>query len=67
MPLYSYKCVRCHGVFDAQSTLATRNDARTCVDDACQQPAVRVPATSAFKLKGKGFHVNDYLKRGGRR
>ena len=66
MPIYTYRCETCGGVFDAPSTVERRHDARTCVDDNCMGPAPKVPTSSSFVLKGKGFHKNDYSKHGPR-
>lgn len=54
MPIYLYHCRRCLREFEALRKMG--QGPPVC----CGVRARKLPAASSFKLKGAGFHCNDY-------
>lgn len=60
MPRWDYFCNLCEVVFE-RAFFSHREATTTIVCcPNCDKPAQRMFGAPAFKLKGKGFHVNDY-------
>lgn len=58
MPFYNYKCPNGH-VFDRMFSMSSYKRLSRCPE--CKEWSERtVQNVSAFHLKGKGFHGNDY-------
>lgn len=62
MPNYDYACLTCKHRFEAQRPMAQRNQLAECPRCGAHT-GLRQASAPAFKLKGKGFHVNDYPKK----
>jgi len=59
MPLYEYKCDRCHQTIEV---LQKFSDAPLTVHDGCGGALERLISTSALQFKGSGFYITDYSK-----
>ncbi len=57
MPLYEYKCRRCHRTFEV---LQKFSDEPLKVDEQCGGEVDRLISPSALKFKGSGWYVTDY-------
>ena len=62
MPIYAYKCAACGF---AKDVLQKMSDAPLSVCPSCGQAAFQKQLTAAgFQLKGSGWYVTDYGKKG---
>jgi putative FmdB family regulatory protein len=61
MPLYEYKCQKCHQVFEVIQKFV---DAPVTVHENCGGAVEKLLSTSALQFKGSGFYINDYAKSG---
>ncbi|MGC4056285.1 MAG: zinc ribbon domain-containing protein [Paludibaculum sp.] len=59
MPLYEYKCDRCHETIEV---LQKFSDAPLTVHDGCGGAVARLISPSALQFKGSGFYITDYSK-----
>lgn len=59
MPLYEYKCDRCHETIEV---LQKFSDAPLTVHDGCGGALERLISPSALQFKGSGFYITDYSK-----
>ncbi len=58
MPIYEYRCSRCHHQFETTHGVGETVD--RC--ERCGGPVRRVFSPPALIFKGPGFHVTDYRK-----
>ena len=62
MPIYEYACEECGHRFEAWQKIT---DPTTTTCAACGAPrAQRQISTSSFALKGSGWYVTDYARKG---
>ena len=59
MPLYDYRCGRCHHVFELKQTF---NDDPVAACPQCQGEAQRLFRPVPIIFKGSGWYVNDHGK-----
>src|SRR6516165_4420478 len=60
MPIYEYKCNQC-GVFEVTQRI-TDKPLKRC--PSCKGRVERIISNTSFVLKGTGWYVTDYAKRG---
>jgi putative FmdB family regulatory protein len=60
MPIYEYKCNKC-GVFEVTQRI-TEKALKRC--PTCKGRIERIISNTSFVLKGTGWYVTDYAKRG---
>jgi putative FmdB family regulatory protein len=58
MPIYEYRCSRCHYRFETTHRVGETVD--RC--ERCGGPVRRVFSPPALIFKGSGFHITDYRK-----
>ena len=61
MPLYEYQCRKCGKVFEV---LQKFSDAPLETHEGCGGAVERLLSAPAFHLKGSGWYVTDYAKKG---
>ncbi len=61
MPIYEYKCTRCKNHFEAMQKFSD-DPISNC--PVCGGPAKKQISRSAFHLKGSGWYLTDYAKKG---
>ncbi len=61
MPIYEYRCSKCGKTFEALQSVSAA-PLRKCIH--CQGKAKKIVSRSSFQLKGKGWYLTDYKKRG---
>jgi putative FmdB family regulatory protein len=61
MPVYEYECKKCHQVTEA---LQKFSDAPLTECPKCAGPLRKLISQSAFHLKGSGWYVTDYARKG---
>ena len=61
MPLYEYKCTKCGEVFEALQKFSDKPLARCKL---CKGKVERLISNSTFHLKGSGWYVTDYARKG---
>lgn len=66
MPVYTYRCEKCHGTFDVTQKI-TEDPLTRCQLNGCRGTVRRVIHTPGVIFKGSGFHVNDYPDSRGRK
>ncbi|WP_321474799.1 FmdB family zinc ribbon protein [uncultured Paludibaculum sp.] len=59
MPLYEYKCDRCHKTIEV---LQKFSDTPLTIHQECGGSLERLISTSALQFKGSGFYITDYSK-----
>lgn len=65
MPIYEYACDACQTTFEA---LQKFSDDPLAACEACGAPDPRkLVSAAAFHLKGDGWYVTDYARKGGRK
>lgn len=57
MPLYEYRCSKCHRVFEV---LQKFSDAPLEMHEGCGGPVERLISAPSFRFKGTGWYVTDY-------
>ncbi|HNR52101.1 MAG: Zinc ribbon domain protein [Deltaproteobacteria bacterium ADurb.BinA179] len=62
MPIYEYKCLKCHHEFEAVQKFS---DAPVCQCSVCGGPVKKLISRSSFHLKGSGWYLTDYAKKNG--
>ncbi len=62
MPIYEYKCTKCKNHFEAMQKFSD-SPISTC--PSCGGQAKKQISRSAFHLKGAGWYMTDYAKKGG--
>jgi putative FmdB family regulatory protein len=60
MPIYEYKCDKC-GVFEVTQRI-TEDPLRRC--PTCKSKVERLLSASSFILKGSGWYITDYGRKG---
>src|SRR5258706_14739506 len=60
MPTYEYQCGKC-GVFEPSQRI---NDAALTKCPTCRRKVRRLISSTSFQLKGTGWYVTDYAKKG---
>lgn len=66
MPVYTYRCEKCHGAFDVTQRI-TEDPLKRCRLNGCRGAVKRVIHTPGVIFRGAGFHVNDYPDSRGRK
>ena len=59
MPLYEYKCSKCHAVFEV---IRKFSDAPLKKHGGCGGKVERLLSAPAFQLRGTGWYATDYKK-----
>jgi putative FmdB family regulatory protein len=57
MPLYEYRCSKCHRVFEI---LQKFSDTPLELHEGCGGPVERLISAPSFQFKGSGWYVTDY-------
>lgn len=60
MPIYEYQCVKC-GIFEATQRI-TDNPLTRC--PTCKSRVKRLISNTSFQLKGTGWYITDYARKG---
>ena len=60
MPIYEYRCKRCHKVFEVLQKISEES-LTTCID--CGAKVEKLVSSSSFQFKGNGWYVTDYKKK----
>lgn len=61
MPLYEYKCEKCHKVFEVLQSI-TAEPLQKCM--VCDGKVEKLLSVSSFQFKGSGFYITDYKSKG---
>src|SRR5262245_35789632 len=61
MPIYEYQCPRC-GVFEVTQRI-TEDQLQKC--PTCRSKVKKLISNTSFQLKGSGWYVTDYARKGG--
>lgn len=61
MPIYEYRCTKCHKQFEEWQKNFSSSEHEICPD--CGGDAVRLISNTSFILKGKGWYVTEYGNR----
>lgn len=61
MPIYEYRCMKCNSEFEAMQRFS---DAPLSTCPSCGGKAKRLISRSSFQLKGSGWYLTDYAKKG---
>lgn len=59
MPLYEYKCSKCHQVFEVMQKFS---DEPLKVHEGCGGDVTKLLSTPSFQFKGSGWYITDYAK-----
>ena len=62
MPLYEYDCPQCKKVHEVVQKFA---DAPLTQCPECNGPVTKLMSLGSFALKGQGWYVTDYKRKGG--
>ncbi len=62
MPLYEYDCPQCKKVHEVVQKFA---DAPLTQCPECSGPVTKLMSLGSFALKGQGWYVTDYKRKGG--
>jgi putative FmdB family regulatory protein len=62
MPIYEYKCKKCHHRFERIQKFSDPH-VKKCPD--CGGPVEQVISAPAVQFKGSGWYVTDYAKKSG--
>jgi putative FmdB family regulatory protein len=57
MPLYEYRCSKCHRVFEV---LQKFSDTPLELHEDCGGPVERLISAPSFQFKGSGWYITDY-------
>jgi putative FmdB family regulatory protein len=60
MPIYEYRCEKC-GDFEVSQRI-TEDALKKC--PTCKRKVQRLISTTSFQLKGSGWYVTDYARKG---
>jgi putative FmdB family regulatory protein len=60
MPLYEYKCARCHVNFEVIQKVADP-PLKKCIQ--CGGPVTKTISAPAIQFKGSGWYITDYAKK----
>jgi putative FmdB family regulatory protein len=61
MPIYEYQCKKC-GQFEVMQKITQRSLTRC---PTCQSKVTKLMSNTSFQLKGSGWYVTDYARKGG--
>lgn len=61
MPIYEYQCMKCRNEFEAMQKFSD-SPLKKC--PSCGGAVKRLISRSSFQLKGSGWYVTDYAKKG---
>jgi putative FmdB family regulatory protein len=61
MPIYEYRCLKCSNDFEAMQKFS---DAPVKACPACGGMVKKKMSSSSFQLKGSGWYMTDYAKKG---
>lgn len=61
MPIYEYQCLKCRNEFEAMQRFSD-SPLKKC--PSCGGAVKRLISRSSFQLKGSGWYVTDYAKKG---
>jgi putative FmdB family regulatory protein len=61
MPIYEYQCKKC-GQFEVMQKITERSLTRC---PTCQNKVTKLMSNTSFQLKGSGWYVTDYARKGG--
>ncbi|HVN71249.1 MAG TPA: FmdB family zinc ribbon protein [Desulfomonilia bacterium] len=61
MPIYEYKCLKCAAEFEAMQKFSD-SPLKKC--PSCGGAVKRLISRSSFQLKGSGWYLTDYAKKG---
>ncbi len=60
MPIYEYRCSKC-GEFEAMQSISDK-PLRQC--PTCRGRVTKLISSTSFQLKGSGWYVTDYARKG---
>jgi len=63
MPLYEYKCKKCHETFEVLQSI-TADPLEECIH--CKGKVEKLISVSSFQLKGSGWYITDYKNKKGK-
>ncbi|MBI3073428.1 MAG: zinc ribbon domain-containing protein [Deltaproteobacteria bacterium] len=63
MPIYEYRCSECHAEFEVWQKISDK-PVHKCAKCGSRKVSKLISQTS-FQLKGTGWYVTDYAKKGG--
>jgi putative FmdB family regulatory protein len=61
MPIYEYRCMKCRNEFEEMQKFSDTPVSRC---PSCGGKAKRLISRSSFQLKGSGWYLTDYVKKG---
>ena len=61
MPIYEYRCQKCHNVFE--EWLKHSDDTTSAPCPNCRSEAERIISNTSFMLKGGGWYATEYGNR----
>ena len=61
MPIYEYRCQKCHTVFEEWLKHSDNTTSASC--PSCQGQAERIMSNTSFMLKGGGWYATEYGNR----
>jgi putative FmdB family regulatory protein len=61
MPIYEYRCMKCGKTFEVLQSISA-NPITKCM--YCQGKTKKIVSLSSFQLKGNGWYLTDYKKKG---
>jgi putative FmdB family regulatory protein len=61
VPIYEYKCMKCQAEFEAMQKFSD-SPVKKC--PSCGGGVKRLISRSSFQLKGSGWYLTDYAKKG---
>ncbi|HEY7334750.1 MAG TPA: FmdB family zinc ribbon protein [Bryobacteraceae bacterium] len=64
MPLYEYRCSKCHQVFEV---LQKFSDAPLTTHEECGGEVERLISAPGFQFKGSGWYITDYKNSGAKK
>jgi len=62
MPIYEYQCRKC-GQFEVMQKISERPLTRC---PTCQSKVTKLISNTSFQLKGTGWYITDYGRKGGK-
>ncbi|MBI5017445.1 MAG: zf-TFIIB domain-containing protein [Deltaproteobacteria bacterium] len=62
MPIYEYRCPSCHDDFEVSQKIS---DAPLSECPKCRGTLEKLISQSSFVLKGSGWYMTDYARKGG--
>ncbi|MBA2848926.1 zinc ribbon domain-containing protein [Thermosulfuriphilus ammonigenes] len=62
MPIYEYQCQSCGQIFEVWQKISEK-PLEVC--QSCGGPVKKLISHTSFQLKGSGWYVTDYARKGG--